>query len=156
MNNYKKQKGAVLLIAMVFLIVITIIGVSAVSSSSIKTQVAGNNMLTMLVYQGAESTIARSVIDSDLKNLAEAMAVEPATFDVPAVYLQDESIGSGVLTSKSGITFIGGGQACPPSRTDMATSTVFNCQFFNIDARSSLTSSNARDRHLEGTAIVQP
>lgn len=156
MTNYKKQKGAVLLIAMVFLVVITIIGVNAVSSSSIKTQVAGNNMLTMLVYQGAESTIARSVIDSDLNNLSEAMAVEPATFPVPAVYLPDESIGSDVLTSTSGVTFIGGGQECPPSRAGMATSTAFKCQFFTIDARSSLTSSNARDRHIEGTAIVQP
>ncbi len=153
----KKQQGAVLLIAMVFLIVITIIGVNAVSSSSIKTQVVGNNMSSMLVYTGAESALAKSASNADVKNLKDALPpFFPATFPVPATYLPDENIApGGVLISTSNITFVGGGQKCPVGGSGMAISSIMKCKIWTVDAETRLKATNAKDRHLQGIAIVQ-
>ena len=67
--NVKKQVGATLLMAIIFLLLITIVGVSSVSSTLIKTQVAGNSIFSMLVYQGAESTLAKSVSNKEKATL---------------------------------------------------------------------------------------
>ena len=68
----KKQQGVVLIVALIMLLVITILGVSAVSRASIGTQVAGNSMYTMMVYQGAESAIARSMTGGAEINIKKA------------------------------------------------------------------------------------
>jgi hypothetical protein len=155
--NVKKQQGAVLLVAMILLIVITIIGVNAVSSSSIKTQTVGNNISSMLVYTGAESALAKSASNADIKNLKEALPpVAPATFPVPAAYLPDENVGGGgVLASTANISFIGGGQKCPVGVSGMAISSIMKCKIWRLEAESRLRATNAKDTHLLGIAIVQ-
>ncbi len=159
MINAKKQNGAVLLVAMVFLIVITIIGVNAVSSSSMKTQATGNNMSSMLVYTGAESALAKSASHTDVKNLKEALPpFAPATFPVPAAYLPDEDVSaSGVLASTANITFIGGNKKCPIGSVGMGTATgsTMKCKIWTLDATTRLRATNAQDRHLLGIAIIQ-
>ena len=152
----KKQQGAVLLMAMIFLIVITIIGVSAVNSASIKTQVAGNNTSSMLVYNGAESALAKSVNHDDLKNLKAALPpVAPSKHNVPAAYLPDENAGNAVLKSKAGVKFIGAGLPCPMGGTGMAISSSMKCKVWVLDAESRLQATNAKDRHLLGIAIIE-
>jgi len=155
MINFKKQNGAVLLISIVFLLVITILGVSAVNSSTTKTQVAGNSMFTMLVYQGAESALEKSASNADLSVLNATIAVDPIPYDVPSDYLPDEKIASGgTLTSNSVVVF-NGGSACPFA-SGLGTSTKIKCNYFQIDAQSRLTSTNARDSHIKGLAIISP
>ena len=124
MRQYKKQKGAVMLIAIVFLLVITIMGISAVNSSIVKTQIAGNSMYTMLVYQGAESAISKSASDTDLNNLRNAIdPAAPTPFPVDSVYLPDEALASGgTLTSISEISFLGKDSSCPET-SGLASST---------------------------------
>ena len=54
-NNIPKnrQQGVALVMALIMLLVITILGVSAVRMSSLDTQVAGNSMYSSLVFQGS-------------------------------------------------------------------------------------------------------
>ncbi len=152
----KKQRGAVLLMAMIFLIVITIIGVSAVNSSSIKTQVAGNNMSSMLVYNGAESALAKSANHVDQQNLIAALPpFAPNTYAVPAAYLPDENAGNGILTSQAGVNFIGVGLPCPIGGSGMAISSSMTCKIWVLDAESRLQATNAKDRHILGIAIIE-
>jgi len=152
----KKQKGAVLLMAMIFLIVITIIGVSAVNSSSIKTQVAGNNMSSMLVYNGSESALAKTANHVDQKNLISALPpFAPNRFTVPVGYLPDENVGSGILKSKAGVKFVGTGLSCPVGGSGMAISSSMKCKIWILDAESRLQATSAKDRHLLGIAIIE-
>ena len=154
MVNQKKQSGAVLLIAIILLLVITIIGVSAVNSSGIKTQVAGNSMFSMLVYQGAESTLAKTASNKDITNLASALAATPPTITVPATYLPAEYVSAGgTLSSTSKVDYLGLFE-CPTS--GMATSTLMKCKIFSIDATTRLQATNAKDRHVKGVGIVSP
>ena len=152
----KKQRGAVLLMAMIFLIVITIIGVSAVNSSSVKTQVAGNNISSMLVYNGAESALAKSANHVDQKNLMAALPpYAPNTFPVPVTYLPDENVGKGILTSTAGVKFLGVGLPCPIGGAGMAISSVMTCKVWVLNAESRLQATNAKDNHLLGIAIIE-
>lgn len=149
MINHKKQQGAVLFVAIILLLVITIIGVSAVNSAGIKTQVAGNSMFSMLVYQGAESTLAKS---QDMyyinKARAASLLVVPTTYSVPAADLPPENIAAGgTLISTSEISFL---EVSDCSVSSVATSATMPCQKYLIDAESQLKLTNARDRHLQG------
>ena len=151
----KKQEGMVLIVALIMLLLITFLGVSAVNRSGISTQVSGNSMYSMLVYQGAESTLARSVSNEDLSNLAAAILVRPVDYAVPVLYLPDETVtGGGTINSSATIAYQGR-YGCPIS-SNVATSTLFDCQIYDIDARSKLKSTGAKGRHIEGKAILSP
>ena len=162
MKQYKKQKGAVMIVAIVFLLVITILGVSAVNSSMVKTQIAGNSIYTMLVYNGAESAISKSVSDTDLRNLRDTIDPTSAVpFLVDSTELPDEAIASGgTLSSSAAITYIGKNETCPETRGLAASSGIgdagFDCYFFQVDATSRIISTNAKDEHIKGVAIFAP
>jgi len=154
MINKNKQQGAVLFVAIILLLVITIIGVSAVNSSGIKTQVAGNSMFSMLVYQGAESALARTASNSDLSNLKSALASSTSRITVPTAYLPAENIAAGgTLTSTADVEYLGL-YDCPS--TGSALSTLMKCKIFDIDALSRLRATNAKDRHIKGLGVVSP
>ena len=162
MRQYKKQKGAVMLIAIVFLLIITIMGISAVNSSIVQTQIVGNSMYSMLVYQGAESAISKSTSDTDLNNLRDTIAPAAATpFLVDSADLPDEVLASGgTLTSSSAISYLGKDDSCPET-SGLAASTGmgeagFDCYIFQIDATSRIISTNAKDQHIKGVAIFAP
>ena len=162
MRQVKKQKGAVMLIAIIFLLVITIVGISAVNSSGVKTQIAGNSMFTMLVYHGAESAISKSASDEDLRNLRDAIdPTKTAPFPVASADLPSEELASGgTLTSSSAISYLGKSGSCPETSGLAASTGVgeagFDCYFFQIDATSRIISTNARDQHVKGVAIFSP
>lgn len=150
--NYRKQKGVVLLVAIVLLLVITIIGVGAVNSSSIKTQVAGNSMFSMLVYQGAESTLAKTLSSVDIKNIKDLMNSPGNSMNVPAAILPDENIMAGAtLTSDATITYEGVFDC--PITSGRITSSIVKCRLYKVDANSRIQSTNARSHHIKGVAL---
>ena len=53
----KKQQGAVLVMALVMLTVLTLIGVSSMSSSTLELKVAGNTQQHDVAFQAAQSVI---------------------------------------------------------------------------------------------------
>ncbi len=162
MKHYKKQTGAVLLIAMVFLLVITVIGVSAVNSAGVKTQIAGNSIYSMLVYHGAESALEKSASDDDLRNIRDAIdPTKVSPFPVGSTDLPDESIFEGAkLSSNATIEFLGRSDSCPETRGLASSIGIgdagFDCYFFQINATSRVRSTNAVDLHIKGVAIFSP
>lgn len=155
MNNYKKQKGAVLLIGIILLLVITIIGVSTVSMSSIKAQVAGNSMFTMLTYQGAESALVKSLSSNSEKSMKESMELGIGIpYVLPDSYFNapSEIVSGGATLEQQAVVTALGLSAC--LLTEVANSTG-NCYIFEIDAQASLSSTSARARHVEGRSEQQ-
>lgn len=151
--NHKNQQGAVMFIAIIMLLVLTIVGVTAVNSSGIKTQVAGNSMFSMLVYQGAESALARS---SDLNNLFSSMPVAPAEMDIPAGLLPPENVTAGAtLSSKGTVTYEGDGKVCPVTSGSASSSDLsgYTCHRYRVRVESRIQATNARDTHVKGIAM---
>ena len=149
----KQQQGAVLFIAIALLLVITIVGVSTVSISGIKTQVAGNSMFTMLTYQGAESALAKSLIGGVEKSMKKASELGQGNpYSIPGTVFNSPSetvSSSGVtLTQEATVTSLGMGP-CPIT---MVANGVGNCLLFETKAKARLDSTGARAFHVEGRA----
>ncbi len=62
----KNDKGSVTVLAVVLLMLLTLLGMAALSTSSIETQIAGNEMRSKLAFYAAESAAAYVAWHSDL------------------------------------------------------------------------------------------
>lgn len=61
LNQYyklKKQRGSILIVSLMILVVLTMIGVSSMSTSSLQEQMAGNFRDRQIAFQAAEMTLA--------------------------------------------------------------------------------------------------
>lgn len=145
-----RQGGSVIIAAVIFLLVITILGVSAVKMSAVDTQVAGNSMASMLTYQGAESTLGKAASPNDLTNIGEAAKIV-GPYTVPRnTYLPDENISGGKLMSNATVSYEDK-HPCPLNMA--ATSSNFDCDVFRIDATTRLGGSAAKSSHSVGLAL---
>jgi type II secretory pathway pseudopilin PulG len=155
-KQLKKQQGMTLIIAMIMLLVITGVGVSAVKNSTTDTMMSSNNTLQMLVFQGAESTIVRSASAKDLYDIEKAaiLAGTPHTVLHTDLFPDgDEAITNGIkLKSTSIITYQDVGDC--PVISGVANSIDFNCYIFEIDAKTNAL--GARANHFEGKAVLKP
>ncbi len=153
-NSYPamaKQQGIVLIVALVFLMIITLIGVSAAKRSGINNQISGNSMMTMLTYQGAESTMARSARDSTvLSAQINENNGEGAIYTVPN--LADEDIGKGTLNSSATVQPESTFTNCPPT---MIMSSTIKCKVYRIQATSQIQGTHAKAVHQMGYALTQ-
>lgn len=141
------QQGAVLIVAVVFLLIITILGLSAIKMSGIDSQIAGNSMLSMLTFQGAESTLAKSGKEKYI-----IQASSGTVFNVPATDLPEERVGAGILKSKAAVALETTFQECP---SHMASSNKFKCSIYKIDANSQIKGSSAKSQHTMGWGVMQ-
>ena len=152
MKTLKKQQGAVLFIAIGLLLIITIVGISSVSISGMKTQIAGNSMFTMLTYQGAESALAKSLSGGAKLSMTKAAELGVGVpYDVPnAVFTPAEVVSGGVtLSQKATVTKLDILIQCPPSA--LANSAGL-CYIFETNAQARLNSTGAKASHAEGWA----
>ena len=160
LTNKKKsihhQQGVALVMALIMLLLITVLGVSTVRMSSMDTQVAGNSMFSILVFQGAESALGRSASSKDW-SVIELAAVSPtsAAVNVPADYFDAETVmGNATLNSSGTVQFEG--ILNGPVISSVANSTEFNYQVFRVAGQSELAATAARDWHTEGRAAQIP
>lgn len=150
----KKQHGVVLIWAVVFLLVITIVGVSAVRMSGIDTQIAGNSEQTMLAYQGAESGLGKAATPADVNNIIQA-ALRSATAPspIPADYLPDETIsGGGVIASSGNTQYETTSEHCSTATAD---SSDFACDIYQVNITSRIQGTGVRTTHTAGIELKQ-
>lgn len=57
MNNFNRQKGAVLVISLIMLLLLTLIGASSMQTSSLEEKMAGNIRDEDLAFQAAETAL---------------------------------------------------------------------------------------------------
>lgn len=158
LKNNHKQKGAILIWSMVILLILTIVGISAVKTAGIGTKITGNSLFTMLVFQGAESALAKT---ANIHYTTEADNNIPSrTIDVPSVDLPVEIASKGGLKSEVNIAWQGY-RKCPI--TSVATSTTVSekaggvaCQGFDIVVRTTLSGTGARANHTLGVVRYGP
>ena len=75
----RKQKGAVLVMALVMLTVLTLIGVSSMSSSTLELKVAGNTQQHDIAFQAAQTIIDIAASEDPLNtNNYQVFVTDPA------------------------------------------------------------------------------
>lgn len=70
----RHQRGAVLLVSMIMLLVLTLIGVSAMSTATIEEKMAANAQQKAITFQAAESAIDDTIDDTALLSTAISSA----------------------------------------------------------------------------------
>ncbi|MEE9444272.1 MAG: pilus assembly PilX N-terminal domain-containing protein [Cocleimonas sp.] len=147
----KYQSGMTLVIAMILLLVITGVGVSAVKMSKSDTLASGNSVLSMLVFQGAESTLVNVASFQNLYHLNITANASSKTHNVTNLPTE-QIMGGGTLSSSASMSYEGLYKC--PIISGMANSTDYQCQVFQINAKTE--SFGAVANHTEGKAIVSP
>lgn len=64
-NQLNNEKGTVLVVALLILVILTIIGISATTTTNIETQIAGNEKFQKIAFYAAEA--ARDYVPRSLK-----------------------------------------------------------------------------------------
>jgi len=151
-TSMKNQQGVVLIVALILLLLVTILGVSAVNISRDKTQIAGNSIYNMLAYQGAESALAKAASGSAQKHIRDA-AASGSKYTIPTADINDagELVNTGIAMDTVATIEYLGDYPCPII-SGVANSTDFNCSVFESSAR--VSSSKVKARHDEARAII--
>ncbi|MGK0270209.1 MAG: hypothetical protein ACI88H_000852 [Cocleimonas sp.] len=150
-TSMRKQQGIALVMALIMLLLITVISVASVKSSGLNTQVSGNSMFSLMVFQGAESALGKVASNDDLYNITAAAT--SGSINVPVSYFNPvETVNDGAeLISSAQIAFesnISGSLF-----TNTPNSTSFDYKVFRTTAESRLNATSARAKHSEGLAI---
>ena len=148
-TKHYKQQGIALLMSLIMLLLITVIGVSAVRMSLDDTNIAGNSIYSSLVFQGAESSLNRSAGLFNIK-----VSAENRNITVSNSFNDENVVGGGTLNSTGKIKFEG--ILNGPQINGVANSSDFNYQVFQISAESKLKATSAKAIHTEGRAIKTP
>lgn len=81
-TGMKKQRGIVLVVALLILVVMTVLGVSMLSSSSLGERMASNLQSQNVTFQAAESCIRTALLFAN-KNLRDAAINNPDPANIP-------------------------------------------------------------------------
>lgn len=179
--NSTTQQGSALLWGLVILLVMTVIGVAASRMAATDTRIAGNQMMYMLTFEGADSLLRRSaslwevLLTASCTNNATALAANPSGLRACATLTGADagmikaraldgysdtvaSGGSGVVGAGSSAMGITGG--CPPLKgiamsTEMTADTGgATCRLFLTTVNTSMAGTGARSNLAEG--VVKP
>ncbi len=119
--NRKRQSGAVLIVAMVILVVLTLLGVTAMNTTSLQERIASNTQEQVHAFQAAETGLNQAFADNLVYDITSTYTggATPTTF-------------AGSADSASYIpTFLG---YSPPPLGSMFSATSFQAAHFNFRA----------------------
>ncbi|MDD5393759.1 MAG: PilX N-terminal domain-containing pilus assembly protein [Thiothrix sp.] len=162
-HTINRQQGSVLLWGLVILLVLTVMGVAASRMAGTDTRIAGNQMMYMLTFQGADSMLRKSatlyeVLQTATNGTAPATpkkgVVKERTLDGSNSYTDSYSNVTAI-----GVSDMGESQGCPLLKiaitTEMTSDTGgITCRVFTTDVNASLTGTGARSQHSEG--VLKP
>lgn len=121
-SSLNNEKGVVLLAAVMFLLLVTVIGIFAATTSNIELQISGYNKVSKMVFYAADSGIHYIAVKPDLydsNNLDENVPFDFPVNGSPAVTY---SI-SDKLQVGGSISYVGKSQM--PAGTGYSAGTVF-------------------------------
>lgn len=163
----KHEQGSALLWGLVILLVMTVIGVAASRMAGTDSRIAGNQMMYMLTFQGAESLLRQSASSFEVVTTASSTTALSSRASAGAVRLRTLDGADGYSDAASGVTAdgfstMGTAQGCPPLRGIAMTTEMtpdsggLACRVFTTEANAMLTGTGTRSRHVEGVARPVP
>ena len=145
MQQFHRQSGAVLIVSLVMLLVMTIIGVTAMSSATLEEKMASNTMNYNVTFHAAESAIENAL--DDTSSLVQAILSE-STVTV------DLDIGDSSVTSSADVTYMGSGIAYGFSLGQ--NSSAFSSYRFDATGTASRSNSGANVSMSQGVRRIGP
>ena len=100
----QQQSGAALIVALVLLLVMTILGVSTMSTAVMETQMAANNLFSENAFQLAETGLDNGLAQLNASTLTSPAATVPNNCDAPLAPVPIANLGG---TYQSTLCFTG-------------------------------------------------
>ena len=158
----KYEQGAVLVWGLVILLTMTVIGIAATRMATVDSRIAGNQMMYMLTFQGADSMLRKSISLYQVTKTAQTGTTPSGDYDKYKVKeLQLPAFAeatSGV--NVTGESTMGEEEGCPPLKGIAMTTEMtpdaggISCRVFTTDANASLAGTGAKSEHSEG--VLKP
>lgn len=142
--NRKQQHGAALFVSLMFLFLMTIIGLNALNTSTSDERMALNTQHQTQVFHAAESAI--NVVKRDVTSLEQAITTGAAS--TPVAYS-----GQSDVVADASASYVGCGT---PEAGFALGSGGFVTHVFDINATASLGASSAQANHLQGVSLLAP
>lgn len=149
-----RQAGVVLIMALVMLTVLTLIGVSSMSSSTLEMKVAGNMQQHMVAFQAAQSRLAFASADDPVNPIDYLIAIDvtnPPSWQVQTCNAGDGCINGAGWTASANVSYIscakGFGSSLQPGKG-------FSYRTFEIVATGETSSASAKS--VQASAVRYP
>lgn len=135
-----RQRGAVLIVSLILLVVLTLLGVTAMNSTSLDEKMAANNQQTTRAFQAAESGLSATFNNNAAYNLAN----DPANPYKTTVSIPSSGSDQASITG----SFVG--WSAPPAGS-LYSATSFQAAHFNFTSQGT-TNGGAIQTVLQGGA----
>ena len=141
-NSLQKQQGATLLVAMVILILVSLIGVTALKNASVEEQMSANLYMKTLTFQASESAVESTIEDETLRK-ATLTSTTP----------QNQDVDVEVPDTTASVSYKSNGMGAPPPGNSFG---AFSGARIMITSTGQSTDSSTRTRTVHGVVITVP
>lgn len=138
--NSNSQQGAVLAIALIFLVVLTLLGVTAMQTTSVEQKMAGNLQQLNRAFHGAESGITAALANASNQLLDTEGVINYVVNDISGLTIETE------------IGFEDQGELPPPG---YSLSGDFTSYYFHVNSEAS-AGAKSKSTHQRGFYVVGP
>ena len=144
-----QERGVALIFVLVVLLITTIIGISAMNTTMLDTQVASNASETRTVFQAAETLLA-AARNSDIALFSAAISGGPGNVTTLSI---DPVVASGYSNTKleAKLMYVGEGSVAFGSSIGK-----FKPQRFEVSAHVDRLGSGATANHEQGVSVLSP
>lgn len=153
-GNREKQSGAVLIVALILLIIITLIGISTMGSTSMEVKMAANSQFYNRAFQESEHVIKVTSEDLSLLSKAYTASVYP---DAPeaSLVVASASADNDYMASESHVEFAGfsqpHGENTGSVRIGASGYSLYN---YEIRGEAEIVNAGAKNTNVRGVYIL--
>lgn len=143
----KKQKGVVLVVCLLILLIISIIGLSSIGTTKLEEQMASNAQDKNRVFQSAETAVEQGM--SDLNFLGEAFRIKDDTDPIVSQSVTGGNVSNNYVEAE----YIGCAYGYGSSIKQGSGFIDFR---FDITGTGELTGGTGRSVHVRGAGVAVP
>jgi Tfp pilus assembly protein PilX len=145
-----RERGVALVVALVFLLMLTILGVTVMQTASLEGRMAGNTQETNRAFQAAESAIEHVFTDGAIfNNLIYPGSVETTTLQYPTTNPNTTVTVTATYAAKRNT------MPRARDRSNINSATGYGAAVFDLNSAAT-TSSQANTRLMQGVAQATP
>ena len=157
-TSYKHSQGAVLIVSLILLLVMTLVGIAAIDSSTLQSQMARNSLFAQSLYQKSRSEIEAQLYN--IQDLAYLKVLMTSTYSLGGktyigIYLKDTQVETydpdDAYSQSAQLIFKGNGT--PPSGYSLGLYVGKNYEF---NAVSEVTGTGSISDQTQGMSYPAP
>jgi len=145
-----RQQGVVLVIALLLLLVITLVGISTLSTTALEERMVGNMQAKNKVFQAADAAIEEGVDDTEFLWDAYIRGQDPAAPEQKAVANADAVISSSQVEAEFVENTVPTGANATSLRSGASAYQLYH---YYITGSAEMSNSNARSVHVQGAYL---